>query len=53
MVRPSILHIDNDYTNNEASNLKWVKERSQEYKAFFIQRRKDMSVLNLQYSTLP
>ena len=53
MVRPSILHIDNDYTNNEASNLKWVEESSQEYQDFCIQRRKDMSVLNLQYSTLP
>ena len=52
MVRPSILHIDNDYTNNEASNLKWVEESSQEYQDFCIQRRKDMSVLNLQYSTL-
>ena len=53
MVRPEILHIDNDYTNNAASNLKWVEESSQEYQDFCTQRQKDMSKLNLQYSTLP
>lgn len=31
MVRPSILHLDNDYTNNAATNLRWVEGSSQEY----------------------
>lgn len=48
-----ILHVDYNFLNNEASNLKWVEKTDPEYIKYEEQRKKDWSAINLQHSTMP
>ena len=48
-----ILHIDYDYTNNAASNLKWVEPSDEEYIKYKEQMKKDWEALNLENGPLP
>lgn len=49
----AILHIDYDFTNNEASNLRWVERTDREYVKYDEQRKKDWATINLQNGPLP
>ncbi len=51
--KQELLHIDYDMTNNESSNLKWVELDDPELQKYLEQKKKDISAINLQHSTLP
>lgn len=51
--KPALLHIDKNFKNCEAKNLKWVEYNSQEYQSYIEKRQLDISTINLQYGPLP
>lgn len=51
--KPALLHIDKNFKNCEAKNLKWVEYDSQEYQSYIEKRQLDISTINLQYGPLP
>lgn len=53
VVHQVLLHVDYNFLNCEASNLKWVDANDPEYAKYCEQRKKDVEAINLQYSTLP